>query len=167
MKRGIYPGTFDPITYGHLDVIKRASAVVDELIIGVLNNYSKNPLFTREERVAMIEDLVKDSPSIRVESYEGLLIDFARECRANFVIRGIRAITDFEYELQMSQTNRIINPEIDTIFFTTSLEYAYLSSSTVREVANFGGDISKFVPESIDKMVKEKIAGLRANGESK
>lgn len=167
MKRGIYPGTFDPITYGHLDVISRASKVVDELVIGVLNNYSKNPLFTRQERVAMIESLVKDNPSIRVESYEGLLIDFARECKANFVIRGIRAITDFEYELQMSQTNRIINPEIDTIFFTTSLEYAYLSSSTVREVANFGGDISQFVPESIEKKVKEKIAGLRSNGESK
>lgn len=167
MKRGIYPGTFDPITYGHVDIINRAAKVVDELVIGVLNNYSKDPLFSSEERVEMIKLLVEDIPGIRVESYDGLLIDFARECEANFVIRGIRAITDFEYELQMSQTNRIISPEIDTIFFTTSLEYAYLSSSTVREVALFNGDISRFVPECIEKKVKEKISRLNAKVEAK
>lgn len=156
MTRGIYPGTFDPITYGHLDIINRASNVVDELIIGVLHNYTKETLFSREERVELIRGVLGDKPQITVKSYDGLLIDFAKQEKADFVIRGIRAITDFEYELQMSQTNRILCPEIDTLFFTTSLEYAYLSSSTVREVASFGGDISRFVPEYIEKKVKEK-----------
>lgn len=156
MTRGIYPGTFDPITYGHLDIIDRASNVVDELIIGVLHNYTKETLFSRQERVELIQSVLKDRPQITVKSYDGLLIDFARQEKADFVIRGIRAITDFEYELQMSQTNRILCPEIDTLFFTTSLEYAYLSSSTVREVASFDGDISRFVPEYIEKKVKEK-----------
>lgn len=165
MTRGIYPGTFDPITYGHLDIVHRASKVVDELIIGVLNNYTKDTLFTRQERVDMIKSLVKDIPGITVKSYDGLLIDFAKEEKADFIIRGIRAVTDFEYELQMSQTNRIIGPDIDTLFFTTSLEYAYLSSSTVREVALFGGDVSKFVPESIEKKVKEKMSYLDQNGD--
>lgn len=164
MTRGIYPGTFDPITYGHLDIINRASKVVDELVIGVLNNYAKDTLFSREERVEMIRELVKDRPQITVTSYDGLLIDFARQEKANFVIRGIRAITDFEYELQMSQTNRIISPEIDTLFFTTSLEYAYLSSSTVREVAFFDGEISHFVPGYIEKKVKDKMLKLK-NGD--
>lgn len=156
MTRGIYPGTFDPITYGHLDIINRASNVVDELVIGVLHNYTKETLFSREERVELIRDVLGDRPQITVKSYDGLLIDFAKQEKADFVIRGIRAITDFEYELQMSQTNRILCPGIDTLFFTTSLEYAYLSSSTVREVASFGGDISRFVPEYIEKKVKEK-----------
>lgn len=165
MTRGIYPGTFDPITYGHLDIVHRASKVVDELIIGVLNNYTKDTLFTRQERVDMIKSLVKDNPGITVKSYDGLLIDFAKEEKADFIIRGIRAVTDFEYELQMSQTNRVIGPDIDTLFFTTSLEYAYLSSSTVREVALFDGDVSKFVPESIEKKVKEKMSYLKQNGD--
>ena len=166
MTRGIYPGTFDPITYGHVDIINRASKVVDELVIGVLTNYNKDTLFTRRERVEMIEELVKDMPCIKVEAYDGLLINFAKEQHADFVIRGIRAITDFEYELQMSQTNRKISPDIDTIFFTTSLEYAYLSSSTVREVALFDGDISHFVPEFIEKRVKDKMHNLKNNGDN-
>ena len=161
MTRGIYPGTFDPITYGHVDIINRASKVVDELVIGVLTNYNKDTLFTRQERVAMIKELIKDMPGITVEAYDGLLINFAKEQNADFVIRGIRAITDFEYELQMSQTNRKISPDIDTIFFTTSLEYAYLSSSTVREVALFDGDISHFVPKFIEERVREKMLKLK------
>ena len=161
MTRGIYPGTFDPITYGHVDIINRASKVVDELVIGVLTNYNKDTLFTRQERVDMIKELINDMPGIKVEAYDGLLINFAKEQNADFVIRGIRAITDFEYELQMSQTNRKISPDIDTIFFTTSLEYAYLSSSTVREVALFDGDISHFVPKFIEERVKEKMLKLK------
>ena len=156
MKRAIYPGTFDPVTYGHLDVIHRSSKMFDELIVGILSNVNKKPLFTVDERVSMIESLTKDIPNVSVAKFDGLLIDFAKSQKANFIVRGLRAVTDFEYELQMSQTNRIMAPEIDTIFLTTSLKYSYLSSSTVREVASFNGDISRFVPENIEKLVKEK-----------
>ena len=157
MTRGIYPGTFDPITYGHVDIINRASKVVDELVIGVLTNYNKDTLFTRRERVEMIEELVKDMPCIKVEAYDGLLINFAKEQHADFVIRGIRAITDFEYELQIAQTNKLLSHgSVDTVFLTTSLEYAYLSSSSVKEIAAFGGDISMCVPPEIEKRIWEK-----------
>lgn len=149
MTRAIYPGSFDPVTLGHLDIIKRASKIFDELIVGVLNNNSKSPLFSVEKRVKMLNDVVKDLPNVKVMSFEGLLVDFARKVDAQIIVRGLRAVTDFEYELQMSQTNTVLNENVDTIFFTTSLEYAYLSSSTVREAAYFGADISKFVPESV------------------
>ena len=138
----IYPGSFDPITFGHLDVIARASKIVDRLIVGVLKNSSKSPLFSSDERVKIISDLVKDYPNVEVVSFDGLTIEFARQEGAQVIVRGLRAITDFDYELQMAQTNRIIAPELDTMFFSTSLEYAYLSSSTVKEVARYGGDIS-------------------------
>ena len=157
MKRAIYPGTFDPVTFGHIDVIKRSSVMFDELIVGVLNNVNKSPLFSVEERVDMIRYVTQGIPNVSVTKFNGLLIDFAKDQKANFIIRGLRAVTDFEYELQMSQTNRIMSPEVDTIFLTTSLEYSYLSSSTVREVAGFGGDISHFVPAEIEKRVKAKI----------
>ena len=149
MRRAVYPGSFDPVTFGHLDVIRRSSALVDELIVGVLNNNTKTPLFSVEERVKILLEVTKDIRNVRVESFSGLSVDFVKNCNAGFLVRGLRAITDFEYELQMAQTNRIMNPEIDTIFLTTSLEYAYLSSSTVKEVAAYGGDISKFVPQVV------------------
>lgn len=155
-KRAIYPGTFDPVTFGHLDIIHRSAEMFDELIVGVLVNKSKTPLFTPEERVNMLKEELKDLPNIRVYAFEGLLVDFAKAQKANFVIRGLRAVTDFEYELQMAQTNRVMDPEIDTIFLTTSLKYAYLSSSTVKEVAAFGGDIRKFLPRKIAKKVEER-----------
>ena len=157
MTRAIYPGSFDPVTLGHLDIIKRASKIFDELIVGVLNNYSKSPLFSVEKRVKMLNDVVKDLPNVKVMSFEGLLVDFARKVDAQIIVRGLRAVTDFEYELQMSQTNTVLNENVDTIFFTTSLEYAYLSSSTVREAAYFGADISKFVPESVVQQVYDKF----------
>lgn len=157
MVRAIYPGSFDPITFGHLDVIKRSAKIVDELIIGVLTNGSKDPMFSVAERVEIIKEVIKDLPNIEVKSFEGLLVDFVEENNAGIIVRGLRAITDFEYELQMSQTNRIMNDNIDTIFLTTSLEYAYLSSSTVKEVALLNGDISKFVPELVVEKVSEKI----------
>ena len=157
MTRAIYPGSFDPVTYGHLDVIKRASKIVDELIVGVLNNKSKTPLFSVENRVKMLNDAVSDLPNVKVMSFEGLLVDFAKKVDAQLIVRGLRAVTDFEYELQMSQTNSVLNNEVDTIFFTTSLEYAYLSSSTVKEAAYFGADISKFVPPNVVIEVKNKL----------
>ena len=157
MTRAIYPGSFDPVTLGHLDIIKRASKIFDELIVGVLNNNSKSPLFSVEKRVKMLNDVVKDLPNVKVMSFEGLLVDFARKVDAQIIVRGLRAVTDFEYELQMSQTNTVLNENVDTIFFTTSLEYAYLSSSTVREAAYFGADISKFVPKSVVQQVYDKF----------
>ena len=157
MTRAIYPGSFDPVTLGHLDIIKRASKIFDELIVGVLNNNSKSPLFSVEKRVKMLNDVVKDLPNVKVMSFEGLLVDFARKVDAQIIVRGLRAVTDFEYELQMSQTNTVLNENVDTIFFTTSLEYAYLSSSTVKEAAYFGADISKFVPPNVVIEVKNKL----------
>ena len=153
----IYPGSFDPVTFGHLDIMQRASQTVDELVVAVLENHAKIALFSVEERVKMLKIITKDYPNVRVESFHGLLVDFAREQGAGFIIRGLRAITDFDYELQMAQTNRIMAPRVDTIFFATNLEYAYLSSTTVREVASYGGDITKFVPESVARAVEEKI----------
>lgn len=157
MTRAIYPGSFDPITFGHLDVIKRASDIVDELIVGVLNNNSKSPLFSVEERVRMIKDTVQNIHNVRVMSFEGLSVDFAEKMNAQVLVRGLRAVTDFEYELQLSLTNRKINPNIDTIFFNTSIEYAYLSSSTVKEIAYFGGDISDFVPDFLVDKIYDKL----------
>lgn len=157
MTRAIYPGSFDPVTLGHLDIIKRAAKIVDELIVSVLNNNSKSPLFSVEKRVKMLEEVVKDIPNVKVMSFEGLLVDFAKSVDANVIVRGLRAVTDFEYELQMSQTNSVLNSDVDTIFFTTSLKYAYLSSSTVKEAAYFGADISKFVPQSVVQQVYNKF----------
>lgn len=157
MLRAIYPGSFDPITFGHLDVITRSSKIVDELIVGVLNNKAKTPLFSVEERVKMLKDTTKELSNIKIVPFEGLLVDFARQMEAKLVVRGLRAITDFEYELQMSQTNHKLEPDIETMFLTTSLEYSYLSSTTVKEVAAFGGDISQFVPALVEKRMQEKF----------
>lgn len=158
MIRALYPGSFDPVTFGHLDVIERSSKIVNELIVGVLDNPSKTSLFTKEERVEMLKEVTSHLKNIKIESFEGLLVDFAHQKKAGIVVRGLRAVTDFEYELQLSQTNRIINGGVDTVFLTTSLEYAYLSSSTVKEVAMFGGDISKFVPVPVVEKMKAKFA---------
>ncbi|MBU3876716.1 pantetheine-phosphate adenylyltransferase [Faecalicatena sp. AGMB00832] len=157
MLRAIYPGSFDPVTYGHLDVIKRSCKIVDELIVGVLNNNAKMPLFSAEERVKMLEEVTKDLGNVKIVLFNGLLIDFARQQGADVVIRGLRAITDFEYELQMSQTNHKLEPSVETMFLTTSIEYSYLSSTTVKEIAAFGGDISQFVPEAVAVELEKKM----------
>ena len=157
MKTAVYPGSFDPVTMGHLDIVERTSQIFDKVIIGVLNNRAKSPLFSVEERVNMLKEVTADLPNVEVQSFAGLLIDFVRKNEAQIIVRGLRAITDFEYELQMAQTNHKMEPEIETIFLTTSLDYSYLSSTTVKEVAAFGGDISQFVPEFVADCMKEKM----------
>ncbi len=159
MKVGIYPGSFDPITLGHLDIIVRASKLVDQLIIGVLQNKAKKPLFSAEERVMMIEKVIQEYTDIKttqVVAFDGLLIDFAKQQKASIIVRGLRAITDFEYELQIAQTNHKLDEKVDTVFFTTSVEYSYLSSSAVKEIAAFGGDIRQFVPANIVQSIYDK-----------
>ncbi len=157
MKAAIYPGSFDPVTYGHMDVIRRAANIFDELTVSVLNNKLKTPLFSVEERVKILQEAVRDIPNVKVESFSGLLVDYARSRDIHVVIRGLRAITDFEYELQNAQTNaKLSNGELDTVFLTTSLEYAYLSSSSVKEIASFNGDISMCVPDFVAELVYQK-----------
>ncbi len=157
MKTGIYAGSFDPITLGHLDIILRASRIVDKLIIAVLNNSAKTPLFSVEERKELIRKATQGIPNVEVMSFSGLTVDFAKEQKAKILVRGLRAVTDFEYELQIAQMNHKLNPEIDTIFLTTSVEYSYLSSSIVKEIASYGGDISKFVPQEVLQDVYNKL----------
>ncbi len=157
MKAAIYPGSFDPVTYGHLDVIKRAAQIFDELTVSILNNKLKTPLFSVEERVKILQEAVKDIPNVKVESFSGLLVDYAKSRNIRVVIRGLRAITDFEYELQNAQTNaKLSNGALDTLFLTTSLEYAYLSSTSVKEIASFHGDISMCVPDFVAERVYQK-----------
>ena len=159
MKKAIYPGSFDPVTLGHIDVIERASKLFDHLIIAVLGNSAKTPLFSTEERVKMLKEVTKHIPNVEVESFGGLTVDFSKTHHANAMVRGLRAVTDFEYELQIAQLNHVINPEIDTVFLVTDLKYAYLSSSSVKEVAAYGGDISQFVTPLVEEEVKKKFEG--------
>lgn len=156
MVKAVYPGSFDPVTFGHLDIISRAAKVVDELIIGVLINRQKTPLFSMEERIEMLKEVTKEFPNVTVKAFEGLTVEFAKEHQAKLIIRGLRAVTDFEYEMQLAQVNHSVENEIDTMFFTTSLEYAFLSSTLVKEVAYYGSDTSKFVPEPVVCKLKEK-----------
>ena len=147
MVTAVYPGSFDPATYGHLDVIRRASVSFDRVVVGVLHNSAKSPLFSVEERVNILEKATKDIPTV----------NFAKENEAQVIVRGLRAVTDFEYELQMAQTNRVLAPDVDTVFLTTSLEYAYVSSTIMKEVARFGGDLAKFAPPEIIQALHSKM----------
>ncbi|MCD8105534.1 MAG: pantetheine-phosphate adenylyltransferase [Lachnospiraceae bacterium] len=157
MKRAVYPGSFDPVTQGHLDIIERAANLADELIVGVLNNNEKTPLFSVEERVNMLKDVTAHISNVSVEAFNGLSVEFCKKCDASFLVRGLRAVTDFEYELQMAQTNRSLEKGVDTLFFVTELNYAYISSTIVKEVASYGGDISGFVPPQIKDRVYARI----------
>ena len=157
MTTAVYPGSFDPVTNGHLDVISRGAELFDKVIVGVLHNSTKSPLFSVEERVRILNEATKDLTNVEIVAFSGLSVDFARQCKAKVIIRGLRAITDFEYELQMSQTNQKLDPNIETMFLTTSIEYSYLSSTTVREIAAFGGDLTQFVPEAVALELEKKM----------
>ena len=144
--RAVYPGSFDPVTYGHIDIIKRASQQFDEVIVGVLTNSKKTPLFSTEERVNILREVTKSIPNVKIKSFEGLSVNFVRECNAQVIIRGL-----------MAQTNRILAPDIDTMFLITSLEYAYLSSTTVKEVAAYDASIEQFVPPVVSEALRKKL----------
>ncbi len=161
MAVAVYPGSFDPVTLGHQDIIERSSKIMDKVIVGVLKNNSKSPLFSVKERVKMLESVTGHMPNVQILAFDGLLVDFVRQCHADVIVRGLRAITDFEYELQMSQTNRVISPGVDTIFLTTNLKYSYLSSSIVKEIAMYQGDISAFVTPEIALKVLERAEAVK------
>lgn len=148
MRVGVYPGSFDPVTLGHLDIIERGAKVVDKLVVGVLVNNQKQPMFTMEQRVELLKLACKHLPNVEVVPFSGLLVNFLKEQKATEVIRGLRAVTDFEYELQMAQANRAMYPEMETIFLTTHVEYSYISSTVVKDVLKHGGSVEKFVPAS-------------------
>lgn len=155
-KIAVYPGSFDPITYGHLDIIKRGLTIFDEIIVAVASNSQKNALFTTNERVELIQDVLKDEGRVTVDTFSGLLIDYVSSRKAHVIIRGLRAISDFEYEFQIAQMNSSIGKEIETLFMMTSLQYGYLSSSIVKEVCSLNGNIDKFVPPEVKKALRLK-----------
>ena len=152
----VYPGSFDPVTLGHLDIIQRAARQYDRLIVAVLNNTSKNPLFTVEERKQLLIDVTKDIPNIEIDSFRDLLVRYMRLKEANVIVRGIRSVTDFEYELQLASTNHMLDDGIDTVFMMTNPKYSYLSSSIVKEIAKFEGDVSQLVPPEVEKALHAK-----------
>lgn len=158
MKICIYPGSFDPVTCGHLDIIYRATKICDKLIVAVGNNESKKPLFTTEERVNLLKLALKDRPEIEIDSFSGLLIDYVRRKNADFVVKGLRALSDFEYEFQMALLNKNQDPDIETLFLVTSINYSYLSSSAVKELARNKGNIDGLVPDCIKDIILQKFA---------
>ncbi len=164
MTVAVYPGSFDPVTLGHMDIIERTASMMDRVVVGVLQNSSKTPLFSVEERVKMLEKVTSHLDNVEIRAFNGLLVDFVHDCHANVIVRGLRAITDFEYELQMAHTNRVMAPDIDTIFLTTNLNYSYVSSTIVKEIASFDGNLEAFLYPDIAKMVKQKSQSQRKNG---
>jgi pantetheine-phosphate adenylyltransferase len=152
----VCPGSFDPITYGHLDIITRGAKVFDKIHVVVLNNSSKNPLFSVEERMDLIKEVTKDIPNVSVDSFQGLLIEYCRSINANAIIRGLRAVSDFEYEMQGTSMNRILDENIETFFMMTNNQYSFLSSSIVKEVSKYGGDISELVPATVEQALNTK-----------
>ena len=153
----VCPGSFDPITFGHLDIIRRGAKVFDKVYVVVLNNSSKKPVFTVEERLSLIQEVTKDIPNVKVDEFSGLLIDYAKSVNANAILRGLRAVSDFEYEMQITSMNRVLNDEIETFFIMTNNQYSFLSSSIVKEVAKYHGNISTLVPPIVEKELQKKF----------
>lgn len=158
MQIGVYPGTFDPITNGHLDIIKRASRLFDRLYIVIPNNVNKKTFFTLEERIDLIKDATKEIDNLVITHTDLLTVDFAKKIGAKVLVRGLRMVSDFEYELQMAALNKTLNSEVETIFIMASHEYSFLSSSSVKEIASFGGEFEKFVPLNVYRAIKEKLS---------
>ena len=156
MRIAVYPGSFDPITNGHLDIIRRAAKVYDKVVIGVLSNINKKPVFTAEERAQMIRESTEEISNIEVDVFSGLLVDFAKTKGAQVIVKGLRTVADFEYEFQMALLNKALNPEYETMFMMTDTKYSYISSSMVKEVAKFHGDLTGFVPPQIVDKIKNK-----------
>jgi pantetheine-phosphate adenylyltransferase len=157
--KATYPGSFDPVTYGHLDIIKRTAKKVDHLIVAVLNNPSKKSTFTLEERMELLKEVTKDLPNVEIDSFAGLLTDYAMKKNCTTMIRGLRAVSDFEYEMQMALVNQKLNSDIETLFMASSSKHAYLSSSIVKEVSMLGGNVSCFVPEVVENALNKKYRG--------
>ena len=164
MAPAVYPGSFDPVTKGHLDIIKRAAKINDQLIVAVLITSAKNPLINVEERVALLRECCKDIPNVTVESFDGLTVEFAKKRHASVMVRGLRAVTDFENEIQLAQTNHALMPGIETMFLATSIKWSYLSSPIVKEAARYGSNISKFVTPNVENAIHAKVEQLRAEG---
>ena len=153
----VCPGSFDPITYGHLDIIRRGAKVFDKVYVVVLNNSAKNPLFTVEERISLIKEVTKDMPNVMVDEFAGLLVDYAKSVKANAILRGLRAVSDFEYEMQITSMNRVLDEDIETFFIMTNNQYSFLSSSIVKEVAKYNGKITELVPPIVEKELQKKF----------
>lgn len=157
IRTAVYPGSFDPLTFGHLDIIERACEIFDKLIVSIFINPSKKPLFSLEERIDILKNVLKDKKNIKIDCFDGLLVDYMKKKNLKVIIRGLRAVSDLEYEFQYAAANRTLDPNIETIFFMPRLRYSYLSSSVVREIVRFGGDVSKMVPPYVVEKIKEKI----------
>lgn len=160
----LYAGTFDPVTNGHLDVVRRAATLFDKVIVGISVNPRKAPLFSIEERAEMLEESCRGMEGVEVAVVPGLVVEFAREVGAGVIVRGLRAVSDFEFELQMASTNRALAPEVETVFFMPAPEYHYLSASLVSDIARFGGEVTQFVPEHVGRRLREKLAGCQNQG---
>ena len=167
MKIAVCPGSFDPVTLGHIDIIRRSADIFDKVIVVVMGNISKHPMFSQEERVELIRRATADISGVEVECYNGLLVEFAQSRNAAVIVKGLRAMSDFEYEFQMALTNRRLNPDLETVFLNTTAEYMFLSSSLVKQVALLGGDFSGFVPQCIEGDIRDKIDFITNNIEEK
>ncbi len=158
MEKAVYPGSFDPVTYGHLDIIRRAATLFDEVIVGVIANPRKIPAFTMEERKEMLEEVTRGLKNVRIELFSGLLVDFVRAQGAKVIIRGLRAISDFEYEMQLAFTNKSLAPDIETMFLLTNMNYAYINSGLVKEIASLGGKLEDLVPEIVETYLRRRFS---------